>query len=62
MCVPVQTLSFIRQVMHTKFNCSDVSLHGPDTQASYSVNQFSHSDISLQGLDAQSLDMEIACS
>jgi len=35
MCFPVQTLPFIRQVVHTKFNRSNVSLHGPDTQASY---------------------------
>jgi hypothetical protein len=35
MCVPIRTLSFIRQVGHTKFNRPDVSLHGPDTQASY---------------------------
>jgi hypothetical protein len=35
MCVPVQTLSFIRQVVHTKFNRLDVILCGPDAQASY---------------------------
>jgi hypothetical protein len=35
MCVPVRTLSFIRQVVHTKFNHLDVSLHGLDAQASY---------------------------
>jgi hypothetical protein len=35
MCVPVRTLSFIRQVMHSKFNRSDIILHGPDAQASY---------------------------
>jgi hypothetical protein len=35
MCVPVRTRSFIRQVVHSKFNCLDNSLHGPDTQASY---------------------------
>jgi hypothetical protein len=35
MCAPFRTLSFIRQVMHTKFNRPDVSLHGPDVQASY---------------------------
>jgi hypothetical protein len=34
-CVPVWTLSLIRQVMHTKFNRPDVSLHGPDAQVSY---------------------------
>jgi hypothetical protein len=33
--VPVQTLSFIRQVVHTKFNHPDIILHGPDAQASY---------------------------
>jgi hypothetical protein len=35
MCDPVQKMSSIRQVMHTKFNCLDVNLHGPDHQASY---------------------------
>jgi hypothetical protein len=35
MCVLIRTLSFIRQVMHTKFNPLDASLHGPDAQASY---------------------------
>jgi hypothetical protein len=34
-CVPVRTLSLIRQVVHTKFNLPDVSLHGSDPQASY---------------------------
>jgi len=33
MCVLVQTLSLIRQVVHTKFNRLDVSLHGPDAHA-----------------------------
>jgi hypothetical protein len=35
MCDPVRTMSSIRQVVHTKFNCPNVSLHGPDDQASY---------------------------
>jgi hypothetical protein len=35
MCDPVRTMSSIRQVVHTKFNRPDVSLHGPDDQASY---------------------------
>jgi hypothetical protein len=35
MCVPVQTLPFIRQVVHSTFNSPDVSLHGPNAQASY---------------------------
>jgi hypothetical protein len=33
MCVLVGMLSLIRQVVHTKFNRSDVSLHGLDAQA-----------------------------
>jgi hypothetical protein len=33
MCVPVRTLSLIRQVEHTNFNRLDVNLHGPDAQA-----------------------------
>jgi hypothetical protein len=35
MCDPVRTMSSIRQVVHTKYNRPDVSLHGPDDQASY---------------------------
>jgi hypothetical protein len=35
MCVPVRTRSFIRQVMHSKSRRPNVSLHGPDAQASY---------------------------
>jgi hypothetical protein len=35
MCDPVQTMSSIRQVVHSKFNRPDVSLHSPDDQASY---------------------------
>jgi len=34
-CVLVWTLSFIRQVVHTKFNRLNVILHGLDTRASY---------------------------
>jgi len=34
MCVPVRTLSFIRQVVNTNFNRPDFILHGPDAQAS----------------------------
>jgi len=33
MCVPVWTLSLIRQVVHTKFNRLNDSIHGPDVQA-----------------------------
>jgi len=35
MCVLIWTLSLIRQVLHSMFNHSDVSLQGPDAQASY---------------------------
>jgi len=35
MCDPVRTMSSIRQVVHTKFNHPDVSLHGTEDQASY---------------------------
>jgi hypothetical protein len=35
MCDPVRTMSSIRQVVHTKFNLPEVSLHGLDDQASY---------------------------
>jgi len=34
MCDPVRKMSSIRQVVHTKFNHPDVSLHGSDDQAS----------------------------
>jgi hypothetical protein len=30
MCDPVWTMSSIRQDVHTKLNCPDASLHGPD--------------------------------
>jgi hypothetical protein len=33
MCVPIRTLSMIRQVVRTKFNRPDVSLHGSEAQA-----------------------------
>jgi hypothetical protein len=35
MCDPVRMMSSIWQVVHTKFNRPNVSLHGPDDQASY---------------------------
>jgi hypothetical protein len=35
MCDPIRTMFSIRQDVHTKFNCPDGSLHGPDDQASY---------------------------
>jgi len=35
MCVPVRTLSLIRQIVHTKFNRLDVRLHGLNSQALY---------------------------
>jgi len=35
MCFTVRTLSFIRQVVHSKFRRPDNILHGLDTQASY---------------------------
>jgi hypothetical protein len=35
MCVPIQTSSFIRQVVHSKSRRPDVSLHGSDVKASY---------------------------
>jgi hypothetical protein len=34
MCDPVRKMSSIRQDVHIKFNRPDVSLHGPDDQAS----------------------------
>jgi len=36
MWIPVRTHSSIRQVVHSKSKCSDTSLHGPDTRATYS--------------------------
>jgi len=35
MCVPVETLSLIRQVVHTNFNHPDIRLHGSEAKALY---------------------------
>jgi len=35
MCVPLRTLSFIRQVVYSTFNHQDLSLHGLDSQVSF---------------------------
>jgi len=35
MCVPVRTLSLVRQVMHTMVNCPADNIHGPGAQALY---------------------------
>lgn len=51
--------------MHTKFNRPDVSLHGPDDQASYmeiACTSSNRPDVSLQGPDAPSLIIVILCS
>jgi len=34
-CIPVLMHSFIRQVVHSKFNHPDDSIHGPNAHASY---------------------------
>jgi hypothetical protein len=53
----VRTMFSIRQDVHTKFNCLDVSfIYGS------CVHQFNRPDISLQGPDAPSLIMVIMCS
>jgi hypothetical protein len=49
MCLPVWTLSLIRQVVPTKFNRPDNNIHGPDIQALFiygnCVHQFNYPDI-----------------
>jgi hypothetical protein len=65
MCVPFKTLSFIRQVVHSKFNCPKVILHGPDSQVSYMEIACISSTVQTSSFmvqTLQSLDMEIACS
>jgi len=65
MCFPVQTLSFVRQVVYSKFNRPDVSFHGPDAQASYMEIACISSTVQMTAFmvrTLQSLNMEIACS
>jgi hypothetical protein len=53
MCDPIRTMSSIRQVVHIKFNCLDISLHGPgDQEYGNCVHLFNRPDVSLQGPDA----------
>jgi hypothetical protein len=65
MCDPVQTMFAIRQDVHTKFNCPDVNLHGPDDQASYMENACTSSTLRTSPFKVrtlQSLIMVITCS
>jgi hypothetical protein len=65
MCVPVWTLSLIRQVVHTKFNRLDVILLGPDTQVL--IWKLCAAEVQPSGHQSpwfgrSSLNMEIACN
>jgi hypothetical protein len=65
MCDPIRTMSSIRQVVHTKFNHSDISLHGPDNQASYMEIVCTSSTIRTSAFRVQTLKafiMVITCS
>jgi hypothetical protein len=65
MCYPVRMMSSIRQDVHTKFNRPDVSLHGPNDQASYMEIVCTSSTVrtsAFKGLDSPSLLMVITCS
>jgi hypothetical protein len=65
MCDPFRTMSSIRQVVHTKFNRPDVSLHGLDDQASYMEIACTSSTVRTSPFRVrtlQSLIMVITCS
>jgi hypothetical protein len=65
MCDPVRMMFSIRQDVHTKFNHSDVNLHGPDDQASYMKIACTSSTVRTSPFRVrmlQSLIMVITCS
>jgi hypothetical protein len=65
MCDPVWTMFSIRQDVHTKFNRPDVSLHGPDDQASYMEITCTSSTVRMSPFRVrklQSLIIVITCS
>jgi hypothetical protein len=65
MCDPVRTMSSIRQIVHTQFNRLDVSLPGPDDQASYMEIACTSSTIRTSAFRVRtlhSLIMVITCS
>jgi hypothetical protein len=65
MAAIVRTMFSIRQDVHTKFNRSDVNLHGPDDQASYMEIACTSSTVrtsSFRVRTLQSLIMVITCS
>jgi hypothetical protein len=65
MCDHVWMMSSIRQVVHTKFNHPDVSLHGLDDQASYMEIVCTSSTVRTSPFKVrtlQSLIMVITCS
>jgi len=59
MCDPIRTMSSIRQVVHTNFNSLNVSLHGPDDQASYMEIVYTSSTIRTSAFRVR---MVITCS
>jgi hypothetical protein len=60
----VRTMSSIRQVVHSKFNRPDVSLHGPDDQGSYMEIACTSSTVRTLAFKVRtpSLIMVISCS
>jgi hypothetical protein len=54
-CDPVRTMSSIRQVVHSKFNRPDVSLHGPDDQASNMEITFTSSTVRTSAFRVRTL-------
>jgi len=65
MCVPVRTLSFIRQVVHSKVKPSGRHSSWSERLSfiyENCVHQINRPDNSCYGPNAPSLDMEIACS
>jgi hypothetical protein len=65
MCDPVRTMFSIRKDVHTKFNRSDGSLHGPDDQASYMEIACTSSTVRTSAFRVrtfQSLIMVMMCS
>jgi hypothetical protein len=51
----VRTMSSIRQVVHTKFNRLDISLHSPDDQASYMEIACTSSTVRTSAFKVQTL-------
>jgi hypothetical protein len=55
MVATVRTMFYIRQDVHTKFNCPDVNLHGPNDQASYMEIAYTNSTVRTTPFRVQTL-------